>query len=919
MDLAKDEAKYRRLLRRQHFQATEEREEPTEEESDKESTTVLMENLLYTCNWQQHELLAMKQIFIRYETTFRTQDQKIVALQTANRDQQAINDQLQTTVSTGLARLCAIESTGSAVVDCSPTLATQAKQLEERINHAVASLGDISKFVGASTVSNQLQTFSDHVQQQPAAVAKEWKMPNFKIEKFDDYHKTDPLQWWMTFNAEADVHHVPPERWLDALYLQLIGGAQAFMTHMVVTLECTIATLHTKITWEEFEKKWRTWFMVNNDKRHALNKIFRIFQGQQTSREWLTEWQRLVATPELNLPFDSIRAEFFARSCDALTAALGNEFQYETFDAMISKSRELIQGSRRAANEARRRLRGERQSSRRNSTKSAHGITLEDVAVPPRGCIYRMSEEEFQVLEAQLDDLLAKGWIRPSCSPYGAPVLFIRKKNKDLRLCIDYRKLNAQTIKNADPLPRIDDLLERLGGANYLSKLDLKFGYHQIEIQPKDRYKTAFKTWYGHFEWIVMPFGLTNAPTTFQAAMTTEFCDLLDHTVLIYLDDILVYSRSLDEHLEHLRAVLEWLRIAKYKVNRDKCEFAHQELEYLGHYVTPQGIRPFADKPRRSGRHRQRLRHSFHINLLDDTHGGMRHQHETEFRTTSSNGWANGTCAPDCADDAPHIRPDQKDWVDRLPNIEFAYNTSVHPTISVTPFELHHGGRKGHIFADILLPRAADIDAACSPASTRKYRELLAKARTNMQKAQVRMQQQANRRRIPCPICADNLVWVTSEEFELEQHVSRKLLPKWFGPWKVTSEAGDDPAGPSFIIEISPHLTVHLVFHTSKLAVYTPASPADFPGRQSHDPPSMDGHQEVDRVLAHRKHDNKPMQYKVTFKQCNLDDTRRISRADLKATTPLIFEHYQKQRLAKEAAQPARSVRISDRQLCPRS
>ncbi|GBG78481.1 hypothetical protein CBR_g26511 [Chara braunii] len=178
-----------------------------------------------------------------------------------------------------------------------------------------------------------------------------------------------------------------------------------------------------------------------------------------------------------------------------------------------------------------------------------HEIILGVGAVPPRGCIYRMSEEELSVLRAQLDDLLEKGWIRPSSSPYGAPVLFVRKKNKDLRLCIDYRKLNAQTIRNADPLPRIDDLLERLGGAQFFSKLDLKSGYHQLEIRKEYRYKTAFKT-----RW------------------------------------------SLDEHVEHLRTVLERLRQAKYKPNRDKCEFAQQELEYLGHYVTSQGIRPLADK-----------------------------------------------------------------------------------------------------------------------------------------------------------------------------------------------------------------------------------------------------------------------------------------------------------------------------------
>ncbi|GBG88050.1 hypothetical protein CBR_g46419 [Chara braunii] len=179
-----------------------------------------------------------------------------------------------------------------------------------------------------------------------------------------------------------------------------------------------------------------------------------------------------------------------------------------------------------------------------------------------------------------------EGWIRPSSSPYGAPVLFVQKKNKYLRLCIDYRKLNAQTIRNVGPLPRIDDLLERLGGAKFFSKLDLKSGYHQLEIRKEDRYKTAFKTRYGHFEWLVMPFGLTNAPATFQAAMTMEFQHMLDRYVLIYLDDILVYSRSLEEQVEHLRTVLERLRQAKYKANRDKCEFARQELEYLGHYVT---------------------------------------------------------------------------------------------------------------------------------------------------------------------------------------------------------------------------------------------------------------------------------------------------------------------------------------------
>ncbi|GBG75338.1 hypothetical protein CBR_g19972 [Chara braunii] len=151
-------------------------------------------------------------------------------------------------------------------------------------------------------------------------------------------------------------------------------------------------------------------------------------------------------------------------------------------------------------------------------------------------------------------------------------------------------------LKNVGPLPRIDDLLERLGVSTYFSKLDLKSGYHQMEILPRDQYKTAFKTRSGHFEWAGMPFGLTKAPTTFQAAMMMEFRDMLDLFVLIYLSDILVSSRTLDKHLNHLRTVLERLRMTKYKANCDKCEFAQQELEYLGQFVALQGIHPLGDK-----------------------------------------------------------------------------------------------------------------------------------------------------------------------------------------------------------------------------------------------------------------------------------------------------------------------------------
>ncbi|GBG69803.1 hypothetical protein CBR_g4632 [Chara braunii] len=953
----------------------------------------------------------------------------------------------------------------------------------------------------------------------------------------------------------------------------------------------------------------------------------------------------------------------------------------------------------------------------------SHEIILEAGAVPPKGCIYRMSEEELEVLRAQLDDLLAKGWIRPSSSPYGAPVLFVRKKNKDLRLCIDYRKLNAQTVKNAGPLPRIDDLLERLGGAKCFSKLDLKSGYHQISIQPNDRYKTAFKTRYGHFEWVVMPFGLTNTPTTFQAAMTNEFRAMLDRFVLVYLDDILVYSRTLEDHLGHLRRVLETLRRAKYKANRDKCQFVRQELEYLGHFVTPEGISPLSDKIQavqewpeppnvtdvrsflgltgyyqrfikgyskiaahlnklqcedRSFDFREEARGSFFalkvallsaevlriydpltpmrvttdasgygIGAVLEQHDGVdwhpveyfskkvplvhsiddarkkellafvyalkrwRHfllgrsqfhwvtdnnplvfyktqdtvnstidrwmtfidqfnffpdhipgksnrfadalsrrqdhctavystfeidddlrnnfirgyQADPDFRDKYAN-CSSPNPAPShywiqegyllvhtrgkdllCVPSDPHlrtrllgefhdapatghfgvnrtigrlcqqfwwpgllgdvtrycescevcrrcksrnhrpygelrplpvplrqreaiamditgpfpkhktgvdgiltvvdrltkfamflpcryhakapelaevlyagwirtkgypkeivcdrdtrfmsdfwlalikrcgsslkpssarhpqtdgqterahqtaqvlllIRPDQKDWVERLPDVELAYNSSIHPAIGISPFEFEHGSPVTSPL-DTITPRTAESDDHFL--FLRRMQELLVKARDQMAKTQQRMSQQANRQRLPCPFRAGNLVWVSAAEFILEQDISRKLLPKWMGPWPIIEPAGDAPEGPSFMIQVPSHLPVYPVFHCSKLALYTPAEHDDFPGRRVQDPPPMDGFQEVGDIISQRRYDNKPTEYLVHFAYSTHRADRWLTRAELQATTPDVLARYERKMQGKPISSAPRRARVqvppSDRRLCPR-
>ncbi|GBG61699.1 hypothetical protein CBR_g23214 [Chara braunii] len=707
-----------------HFQPSN-GDDATPEEQHKEFLSKLVTRLLYACNYRQSELERQNQELQQQYQDLKKQHQELANLR---RTVQSHEDATRALNS----RVLDLEQAAPGPDAGESSSAPSTRQLEERVDHVVAMLGDISTFKAPTTINNQLDTLKTEVQQlqlpnKNGNNTQHYKMPTFQIEKFDDYTHHDPI-------------------WL---------------THLAATHGVDVADLKDKITWEELTWLWKKRFIVDDAPALAINRLFNMTQGNTATRDWLTEWQKIATTPDLDLPFAHLRREFYNRSCAALSLALGDREQYATFTEIIDKAREIIKTNRAAAHErsawqptyvekvktvpaplmdaevevvdlhaciakidcefktqryddidapllyvriqiaeatcsalihcgASRNyisqdfMRGPpgellplhshvrdrngvlapctvspphpsischvvsaasmRASIIRDDIEEMgvcflhalllhdaspmdsssdpritelldaysdmfegphgvvpdrpirHEIILEDGAVPPRGCIYQMSEEELSVLRAQLDDLLEKGWIRPSSSPYGAPVLFVRKKNKDLRLCIDYRKLNVQTIRNAGPLPSIDDLLERLGGAKFFSTLNLKSGYHQLEIRKEDRYKTAFKTRYGHFEWLVMPFGLTNAPATFQAAMRTEFRHMLDRFVLVYLDDILVYDRSLDEHVEHLRTVLERLRQAKYKANRDKCEFARQELEYLGHYVTPQGIRPLADK-----------------------------------------------------------------------------------------------------------------------------------------------------------------------------------------------------------------------------------------------------------------------------------------------------------------------------------
>ncbi|KAH0758098.1 hypothetical protein KY290_021591 [Solanum tuberosum] len=198
---------------------------------------------------------------------------------------------------------------------------------------------------------------------------------------------------------------------------------------------------------------------------------------------------------------------------------------------------------------------------------------------------------ELKGLKEQLKDLLEKGIIRQSVSPYGAPILFVRKKDGSLRMCIDYHQLNKVTIENKYPLPRIDDLFDQLQGATCFSKIDLKSGYHPLKVRECDIPKTTFKTRYGHYEFLVMSFGLTNAPAAFMDLMNRVFKPFLDMFVIVFIDGILIYWRNEEDHTSHLRVVLQTLKDRELYAKFSKCELCLEYVEFLGHNIFGDGIR----------------------------------------------------------------------------------------------------------------------------------------------------------------------------------------------------------------------------------------------------------------------------------------------------------------------------------------
>ncbi|GBG66663.1 hypothetical protein CBR_g66798 [Chara braunii] len=236
--------------------------------------------------------------------------------------------------------------------------ASSSRQLEEHVDHVVAMLEDISAFTEPATISQRLELLDTKISQQQQtdhnhnnSSARPYKMPTFRIEKFDDYTHQDPVVWWQGFTTELGIHEVPDHLFISALFINTKGGCQIWLRHMATIHDIQVSDLYKKVSWEDMTKEWKKRFIVDDAPTLAINRIFTMAQGSTPTRDWLTDWQKIVSTPDLDLPFPHLHREFYNRSCAALSLALGDREQYNTFAEITNKAREVIKTNRAAAHE----------------------------------------------------------------------------------------------------------------------------------------------------------------------------------------------------------------------------------------------------------------------------------------------------------------------------------------------------------------------------------------------------------------------------------------------------------------------------------------------------------------------------------------------------------------------------------------
>ncbi|WJX78764.1 hypothetical protein P8452_61951 [Trifolium repens] len=354
------------------------------------------------------------------------------------------------------------------------------------------------------------------------------------------------------------IHCPEGEKVILATY-QLLGGSEYWWRNTRLIME----NVHEELSWENFKRRFLAKYFPETARERYGEEFLRLRQAGMNVEAYAKKFESLSRF--FRFFRDGIDEDYM---CRRFQDGLRYELQDAVVPLGIRQFQVLVEKCREVE----------------------FFIDLQPGTGPISESAYRMAPAELVELKGQIEDLLEKGFIRPSVSPWGAPVLLVKKKDGKSRLCVDYRKLNKVTIKNRYPLPRIDDLMDQLRGASVFSKIDLKSGYHQIRVRDEDIQKTAFRTRYGHYEFLVMPFGVTNAPAIFMAYMNRIFNSFLDNFVVVFIDDILVYSKSEEEHGEHLRLVLQVLRESKLYANPSKCDFRLEEVNFLGHVISKEGI-----------------------------------------------------------------------------------------------------------------------------------------------------------------------------------------------------------------------------------------------------------------------------------------------------------------------------------------
>ncbi|GBG74951.1 hypothetical protein CBR_g19466 [Chara braunii] len=662
--LIQSENQWTTLLQGMIFVPTDAQADPTPAEAERSNLANLMLSVMRGVMWN-NKLLQAHLLTERQHR--QKQQQDTAALAAAVRAAAIQQQQQHQLLTSGLARINSIEAQASAAPGC--TIDTT-KQLNERIDHVVSLIGELGDFTSPATISSTVAAIKTDIaklQSQPAAAAKVYKMPRFNIGKFEDYNKTDTSTWWQAFLTEASCHKVPAEDMMKALYLQLIGGAQAWMNHLAVNKKTTIAELHKHLTWEDFEQLWFTRFMVRNVVKAAMNEVYTCSQGiTSTIGRWMYYIDQFDFDP-CHIPGPANRA------ADALS-------RRPDFCAIVTTT-----------------------------------FDLHDDLQPHFVKGYK-SDPTYSTLYAELSS------DHPPASHYRISdgFLLLHTRGKDLLVVPQDRILRTRLLGEFHDAR----LSAHLAVNRRLARLRQRFQWPDV-LHDVTRYIESCAVCHHNKGRSRVPFGelkplpIPRAPRLSIAMdVTGPFPrDRLGHDgILTAVDRLSKYAHFLPCKYHAAAPELARLLHTGWITNKGVPEdiVSDRDTRFMSAFWTSLMAESGTTMKPSSTRHRQ-------------TDGQTERAHQTAqmmLRTL--------------------IRPDQKDWVDRLPDIEFAYNTSVHPAICITPFELHHGGEKARIFADLLLPQAADIDVPCSPASIRKYRYLLMKARANMQKAQIRMQQQAN-------------------------------------------------------------------------------------------------------------------------------------------------------------------------------